>query len=281
MSEAIWFFADGDEERGPVTEAQIRALIGTGHLRPDDLVWREGMEDWAPARELPSLFGKSPGGTAVMAANGSDADAVSPEGSRRRAGPPASHTPLVAASRSAWKRPLNVFAPLGFAGQPLMLVGLLMVILSRGCEATGQRHVQRLNVRAEMEEARFEARGRRARADLQQQLVELESVDDLTPAGRTRRDRLQQALRELETRQEVERQQLRDGAWQELQEAAEEARRTNVVWDLWRGRIFWLGTLLLAFGLCIIGFTHHGAPQWVCLAMLAVLLLSLYFGYAP
>jgi hypothetical protein len=56
MSEAIWYFADGDEERGPVTEAQIRTLIGTGNLKPDDLVWREGMDDWLPAAEVPGLF---------------------------------------------------------------------------------------------------------------------------------------------------------------------------------------------------------------------------------
>ena len=278
MAEAIWFFADGDEERGPVTEAQIRALIGTGNLRPDDLVWREGLEDWVPARELPNLFGKNPGGTGGTATTLNQPEGGSSESLERRAGPPIHLTPAGVSGRSAWKRPLELFAWLGFAGQPLLLVGLLMVIISRGCEATGQRHVQRLTVRVEMEEARFDAREGRERAELEQQLAELENVDDLPPAARTRRDRLHQALREQQTRQQVERQKLRDGAWQKLRDDAEAARRTNVIWDLWRSRIFWLGTLLLALGLCIIGFTHQGAPQWMCLAILALLLASLYYG---
>jgi hypothetical protein len=41
-TEAVWYFADGDVERGPVTEMQIRTLIGTGNLTAEDLVWREG-----------------------------------------------------------------------------------------------------------------------------------------------------------------------------------------------------------------------------------------------
>jgi hypothetical protein len=60
MPDAIWYFADGDEERGPVTEAQIRTLIGTGNLHAEDLVWREGLDDWMPAGEVPGLFGNGP-----------------------------------------------------------------------------------------------------------------------------------------------------------------------------------------------------------------------------
>ncbi len=56
MSDAIWYYAQDDREHGPVTAAYITGMARTGKLRPDDLVWREGMEDWRPARIIKGLF---------------------------------------------------------------------------------------------------------------------------------------------------------------------------------------------------------------------------------
>ena len=61
MADAIWYFAIDEEERGPVTEAQLRTLIGTGNLSRNDLVWREGLNDWLPAGQVPGLFDKEVG----------------------------------------------------------------------------------------------------------------------------------------------------------------------------------------------------------------------------
>jgi Domain of unknown function (DUF4190)/GYF domain 2 len=44
-----WHYAVGDKESGPVPEEQILALLHAGELHPDDLVWTDTMEDWAPA----------------------------------------------------------------------------------------------------------------------------------------------------------------------------------------------------------------------------------------
>jgi hypothetical protein len=51
-SEAIWYYAQDDREHGPVTAAYISGMARTGKLRPEDLVWREGMEDWRPAHSI-------------------------------------------------------------------------------------------------------------------------------------------------------------------------------------------------------------------------------------
>ncbi|MBW3598794.1 MAG: DUF4339 domain-containing protein [Planctomycetes bacterium] len=56
MAEAIWYYAQDDREHGPVTAAYIAGMAKSGKLRPDDLVWREGMEDWRPARVVKGLF---------------------------------------------------------------------------------------------------------------------------------------------------------------------------------------------------------------------------------
>ncbi len=51
-----WYYAKGEERQGPVTSAELKTLAESGTLTPDDLIWKEGMEDWRPASELKGLF---------------------------------------------------------------------------------------------------------------------------------------------------------------------------------------------------------------------------------
>ena len=46
-----WYYAQGDERKGPVTEAEFDALIAAGTITDSTLVWKEGMANWAPLRE--------------------------------------------------------------------------------------------------------------------------------------------------------------------------------------------------------------------------------------
>lgn len=47
-----WFYATGDQPQGPVSEADLDALVKAGAIRPETLVWREGMADWEPFRKV-------------------------------------------------------------------------------------------------------------------------------------------------------------------------------------------------------------------------------------
>lgn len=47
--EERWFYLDGQENRGPFSRADMERLAGSGRLRRNDLVWREGTADWIPA----------------------------------------------------------------------------------------------------------------------------------------------------------------------------------------------------------------------------------------
>lgn len=60
-----WYYARGDDRMGPVDDAQFEELIATGHIREDTLVWREGMSDWAPMRNVSRVAAgeATPGGT--------------------------------------------------------------------------------------------------------------------------------------------------------------------------------------------------------------------------
>ena len=43
-----WFYSEGGAQKGPVDDAAFRALVSNGTIRPDTLVWHEGMADWQP-----------------------------------------------------------------------------------------------------------------------------------------------------------------------------------------------------------------------------------------
>ena len=40
---------------GPVSQEQVLSWMAEGRIRSDDLVWHEGMADWAPAGSVPEL----------------------------------------------------------------------------------------------------------------------------------------------------------------------------------------------------------------------------------
>ncbi|MCB9598395.1 MAG: zinc-ribbon domain-containing protein [Sandaracinaceae bacterium] len=47
-----WYVAAGGETQGPLALAALRACLAEGSIDGDAFVWREGMDDWRPAREL-------------------------------------------------------------------------------------------------------------------------------------------------------------------------------------------------------------------------------------
>ena len=67
-----WYYAVGQQQQGPLDEAQFDALIAAGTITPETLVWREGQANWQPLRvarpgsAVPPLV--QPPGTAPAAA---------------------------------------------------------------------------------------------------------------------------------------------------------------------------------------------------------------------
>ncbi len=44
-----WYVANASGQRlGPYSDTELRQYYAAGRIRPDDLVWRMGMTDWAP-----------------------------------------------------------------------------------------------------------------------------------------------------------------------------------------------------------------------------------------
>ena len=59
MAEVQWWYARDDEQLGPLSPGELRRLAAGGGLAPTDLVWREGMSEWAPAARIKGLFPES------------------------------------------------------------------------------------------------------------------------------------------------------------------------------------------------------------------------------
>ena len=58
MSQEWYYSVDGDRQ-GPTSAAELKKLADAGTLKPTDLVWKDGMADWAPAKSIKGLFAAS------------------------------------------------------------------------------------------------------------------------------------------------------------------------------------------------------------------------------
>jgi len=55
-----WFYAQGNQQLGPVPLQQLSAMIGQGQVALTDLVWTDGMAAWIPAGNVPELSQAAP-----------------------------------------------------------------------------------------------------------------------------------------------------------------------------------------------------------------------------
>jgi uncharacterized membrane protein len=50
-----WYYAENDEIKGPINEAELKEKFVAKKLFPESLVWTEGMGDWVPAKTRPEF----------------------------------------------------------------------------------------------------------------------------------------------------------------------------------------------------------------------------------
>ncbi|GEM_PF-1024591 len=79
-----WYYAKGEQKIGPITAGELKRLAENAELLPDDLVWREGLRDWMPAKRVRGLFpeNETPSGTLptgpVTSSSAQDTQRLSP-----------------------------------------------------------------------------------------------------------------------------------------------------------------------------------------------------------
>lgn len=254
---ALWYHAKNDQQQGPVSDEEIKSQIAAGNIPPDTLVWREGMDDWQAAGELPELFGERPIAPPPMAAQ--------PRQNRPRSG----------RNFLQWLD-LDILQTLRPAGQWLLIGGFLLVIASKGCDAVSQRYAERVKAQAALaqDEFMYEYDLREARLELEREEINAET--ELSDYDQQRLEEIDEALVELRESREQEQRRLRRTTWQRLQFASRTADANRLQAAVWYTALFVLGSMLLTVGLLIVGLTGTGAQSWLSLGILAIIAFSIY-----
>jgi uncharacterized membrane protein len=55
-----WYYAENNEQRGPVLESELKGLLASRKLPGETLVWKEGMANWTTAAQVASLNADAP-----------------------------------------------------------------------------------------------------------------------------------------------------------------------------------------------------------------------------
>lgn len=51
-----YYYAQGDQQKGPVNKVAFQSLVETGTIQPETLVWKEGLADWMPFSQVDGHF---------------------------------------------------------------------------------------------------------------------------------------------------------------------------------------------------------------------------------
>ena len=271
----LWYYAKNDQQQGPVSDDEMKALIAAGTVTATDEVWREGLADWQPAGERPELF--SPGETSNSAtAERPVAPPPMPAAGNRGANPHASGGSDLADRLGGLNADLRKYArPLG---QLILVFGFLMVIGFKGCDAVSQRYAERVKSQARLATAEFNYEYDLRQARLEVEREEISAKPDLSDYDRTRLESIDESLAELQEERNTEQRRLRRTTWQRLQHAADTADADRQQWALFYTMGFVAGTMVLTVGLLVVGLTGEGARTWICLGILAIIAFSLYVG---
>ena len=46
----VWYYADGDRQRGPISDEEFQEMVTRGRIREETLVWKDGMDNWQPLK---------------------------------------------------------------------------------------------------------------------------------------------------------------------------------------------------------------------------------------
>jgi len=177
-------------------------------------------------------------------------------------------------------------------GRPVLMVGLLLVLLARGCDTVGRRSVQRSSAKLELAKSAFDDEYQGKQISLQQDLAladeeiaQIQKKTERSDADNARieqlrevRSKTQEKLSDLREEQQKKRQALEWTTWLTLQIAARDAQVENQLSAYWREMLFVFGSIVLAFGLLVVSWSAEGAERWICLMMLAIITFSLYVG---
>ena len=62
-----WYYAANNEQKGPINESELKANLAANKIPADTLVWKDGMDNWTPANQVPAFsFRPAPAPAAIQ-----------------------------------------------------------------------------------------------------------------------------------------------------------------------------------------------------------------------
>ena len=55
-----WYYAANNEQKGPINESELKANFAANKLPVDTLVWKDGMDNWTAANQIPAFSFRQP-----------------------------------------------------------------------------------------------------------------------------------------------------------------------------------------------------------------------------
>ena len=176
-------------------------------------------------------------------------------------------------------QPVNLFHYVAFFGQPLLLVGFLLVLLSRGCDVIGERYAERVKAKWQVTESRFQDEwAALTRRFWRRGLSTFTEKPRPTPADEKQIESLQKQLDTLEKERKAEEGGTAPGPGRTSSERVARCGRESADVEFLAGRrvLAAAGRGFLPLGLLILGFTGETVERWMCLVMLAIIVFRLY-----
>lgn len=260
MAEATWFYARENEEHGPVTAAQLKALVKKGEIDSTDLVWKEGMPNWSPVEDVRGMFDESGASTSVVFRPADSADSEETEDSPSDA--PANN-----------KTNLINLAPYGrWAGYAIVLLSLMAMMTMRGCSSIAASNEARIEQQLVYERSKIELS---IKEKLAQLTDELQKAETSSTVSQSRIDELRQEVDSFKSRATKQWEEFENGELARLSANVASAAATRATVGFYSQMGFLIASLALLPGLFALAIFGQPPERWLSLIMAAVVLLGL------
>ncbi len=200
---------------------------------------------------------------------------VVPNGSRPQ-------TPAPPAGPPRWNLSSDLAADLSrfslLAGRPMVAIGLVLVLLSKGCDSISQRGVERADAVARRATEQFDEDVKGKELALQREIDDITARGEIKAEDRSKIDELKKRKSELAAATAKDRQARQAGEWRELESAARTAAMNHKINGYWREVFFVFAAIVLSLGLLIVSWGADGAERWITLMMLAIITFSVFVG---
>lgn len=260
-SELRWYYAVDDAHVGPVSASKFWQLAEEGVIQADTLVWCTGYTDWVPARTIDGLF---------------KSRLTRSDDSAQRSVSSLAPTPM---------HPPAKIEPAGLDSGLLMqlaksgiLLGLLCIIFTKGCDAVDSANVERLAALRQISEQEFEQRWSSELRPLEERVEELGGIEYTSNADKRQLQEATESLRTAKLMQTNERQRMETEEWGPLRAQEMRAAAEHQSTQLFRRIAGLVGTTIVLMGLAIALYYAPSEQQLGIWIVLGVVIAAAYLG---